>query len=137
MNAKRQVDFEFHFEGRVLQPGQAPRFLVALKTRDQPLNADADISPAFAGCSPGTPGWPTFRTSGKSAVRNHFVIPRGRNESGNFQLRINAKRPHRNQNDLYLNESRSSAGTSGTPRALELYGLGGTNPGTSRAWPGA
>jgi len=134
VNAKRQVDFEFHIEGRVLQPGQAPRFLVALENPFiNPLNADAEYFAGFRRVFTWNPRFAHLPNVREVGCSNHFVIPRwpGYEEREIFSCLINANKRFKTEppNDLYLERIAVIRWyEQNAPRHFELYGLGWNKP---------
>jgi len=134
VNATRAVDFELHFEGRVLPPAQAPRFLVALENPFiNPLNADAEYFARFRRVFTWNPRFanlPKFREIG---CPNHFVISQWPeyDEREIFSCLINANKRFKTEppNDLYVERVAVIRWYErNAPRHFELYGLGWNKP---------
>ena len=134
LNARRLVDFELHYEGRVLQPGQEPRFLIALENPFiNPLNADAEYFAGFRRVFTWNPGFAHLRNVREVGYPNHFVIPRwpGHEEREILSCLINANKRFNIElpNDLYIERvSVIRWYEQNAPQHFELYGLGWNKP---------
>ena len=134
VNAKRTVDFELHFEGRVLQPGRVPRFLIALENPYiNTLNADAEYFGGFRRVFTWNPRFAELPNVTEIGCPNHFVIPRwpGYDEREIFSCLINANKRFNSElpNDLYVERVAVIRWYEQyAPRHFELYGLGWNKP---------
>ena len=134
VNAKRPADFELHFEGRVLQPGQVPRFLVALENPYiNPLNADAAYFAKFQRVFTWNPRFAYLPNLRNVCCPNHFVISRWPRyeEREIFSCLINANKRFNTEppNDLYAERVAVIRWYErNAPRHFELYGLGWNKP---------
>ena len=134
MNARRPVDFELHIEGRVLHPGEVPRFLVALENPFiNPLNADAEYFAGFCRVFTWNPRLAHLPNVREVCCPNHFVIPRwpGYEERVIFSCLINANKRFKTElpNDLYVERVAVIRWyEQNAPRHFELYGLGWNKP---------
>jgi hypothetical protein len=134
VNAKRPVDFELHFEGRVLQPGRVPRFLIALENPYiNTLNADAEYFGGFRRVFTWNPRFAALPNVTEIDCPNHFVIPRwsGYDEREIFSCLINANKRFKTEppNDLYVERVAVIRWyEQNAPRHFELYGMGWNKP---------
>jgi hypothetical protein len=134
VNTKHPVDFEIHFEGRILHPGKVPRFLVALENPFiNPLNADAKYFAGFRRVFTWNTGFAHLPNVREVCYPSHFVIPRWPGYEGReiFSCLINANKRFKVElpNDLYVERvSVIRWYERNAPRHFELYGLGWNKP---------
>lgn len=134
VNAKRPVDFELHFEGRVLDPARTPRFLIALENPFiNPLNADAEYFGGFRRVFTWNPKFARLPNVREVGCPNHFVIPQWPEygERDIFSCLINANKRFKTElpNDLYVERVAVIRWYErNAPRYFELYGFGWNKP---------
>jgi hypothetical protein len=134
VNVTRPVDFELHFEGRILQPAQEPRFLVALENPYiNPLNADAEYFAGFRRVFTWNPRFADLPNVREIGCPNHFVNPQWPEyeERDIFSCLINANKRFDTdlQNDLYVERVAVIRWyEQNAPRHFELHGLGWNKP---------
>ena len=134
VNEARPVDFELHYEGRVLQPARAPRFLIALENPFiNPLNADAEYFGEFRRVFTWNPRFANLPHVREIGCPNQFVIPQWpeHEEREIFSCLINANKGFETdlQNDLYVERVAVIRWyEQNAPRHFELHGLGWSKP---------
>jgi hypothetical protein len=134
VNAMRPVDFEIHFDGRILHPSQLPRYFVALENPFiNPLNADAEYFAGFRRVFTWDPMFVHLPNVREVGCPNHFVIPQWPEyeEREIFSCLINANKRFKTelQNDLYVERVAVIRWyEQNAPRHFELYGLGWNKP---------
>lgn len=134
VNAGRQVDFELHFEGRPLPPGDVPRFLVALENPYiNPLNADPEYFVHFKRVFTWDRRFFDLPNVQEIAYGIHFVVPPWPSfeERDIFSCLINANKrfKHPLPNDLYVERVEVIRWhEKHAPQDFHLYGLGWNKP---------
>jgi alpha(1,3/1,4) fucosyltransferase len=134
VNAGRPVDFELHFEGRALQPGEVPRFLVALENPFiNPCNADPEYLAGFRRVFSWNTRFAHLPNFMEVFPPNRFVTPRwlAYEERKIFSCLINANKGFKTEppNDLYSERIAVIRWYErNAPRHFELYGLGWGKP---------
>jgi hypothetical protein len=134
LNGGRPVDFELHFEGRVLLQSRLPRFLVALENPFiNPLNADAAYFAQFQRVFTWNPRFFDLPNVKEIAYGIQFRIPEWPSfeERVIFSCLINANKRFENElpNDLYVERvSVIRWYERNAPAHFHLYGLGWNKP---------
>lgn len=134
VNEGRAVDFELHFEGRAMPPGQVPRFLVALENPFiNPLNADPAHFAHFRRVFSWDQRFLGLPNVQEIAYGIHFVVPPwpSFDERDIFSCLINANKrfKHPLPNDLYVERVEVIRWHERhAPADFHLYGLGWNKP---------
>jgi len=134
VNANRRSAFELHIEGRMLQPGNVPRFLIALENPlINPLNADAEYLAGFRRVFTWNSRFAHLSNVREVDCPNHFVIPRwpAYEEREIFSCLINANKRFKVElpNDLYVERVAVIRWYEHhAPQHFQLYGLGWNKP---------
>ncbi len=134
VNVNRPVDFEIHFDGRILHPSRLPRYLVALENPFiNPLNADAEYFAGFRRVFTWDTRFFSLPNVTEIAYGIQFVIPEwpAFEERKLFSCLINANKRFKTEppNDLYVERVAVIRWyEQNAPRHFELYGMGWNKP---------
>lgn len=134
VNGNRRADFELHMEGRSLEPGPVPRFLIALENPlINALNADAAYLAGFKQVFTWNPRLAGMGNVTQICVPNRMVVRQwpGFEQRGILSCLINANKQFKavTANDLYAERVAVIRWyEKHAPSQFDLYGLGWNKP---------